>query len=423
MKLTKHTIIFGVDNADALPEDADIGSICIVGNINADSSIYYYNGIWNKLNNPTNIDPDLLLSKIKQVDGPNSGLDADTVDGLNGSQFQRNDTADVDIGPYPSTNEGTNRIIKDIGVFSDNNPGLILFAKKYDGSNVLPKQGFIGKVIVSRGGTTTYNFTEEYNIVCVSAYQSTKLYINGNVSNACLVEVTYNNEQWYGFYGNSMASRCIWLDGFLYTTQEPILIEDASSYTVTKVDGSDLYVNQYKVWNNGNDGIGSDLDADLLDGCNTEPNSCLGWNKIPVVTSEGIMEIGKYVDFHLTPDSTADYEPRLEAVDSDNLVINGNKVWHNGNTNVSFGTSGYQKLPNGLIIQWGGPVTVPASGGSAKVTFPIAFPNAFLQAFISVRSSATQMCGFNNETLTKMDIYTGAGDGTSRECHWMVIGY
>ena len=40
----------------------------------------------------------------------------------------------------------------------------------------------------------------------------------------------------------------------------------------------------------------------------------------------------------------------------------------------SFGMSGYQKLPSGLIIQWGSGAT--AADGSIAVTFPIAFPTA-----------------------------------------------
>lgn len=39
----------------------------------------------------------------------------------------------------------------------------------------------------------------------------------------------------------------------------------------------------------------------------------------------------------------------------------------------SFSGSGYQKLPGGLILQWG---LVTPSGGNATITFPIAFPNA-----------------------------------------------
>jgi len=41
--------------------------------------------------------------------------------------------------------------------------------------------------------------------------------------------------------------------------------------------------------------------------------------------------------------------------------------------------NGYQKLPTGLIIQWGRGLTTSDSNGIASFTFPIAFPNACFQ--------------------------------------------
>lgn len=53
----------------------------------------------------------------------------------------------------------------------------------------------------------------------------------------------------------------------------------------------------------------------------------------------------------------------------------------------SKGTSGYQKLPNGLIIQWG----VGALTKTANITnnFPIAFPNACLVVANAHRTTST----------------------------------
>jgi len=44
---------------------------------------------------------------------------------------------------------------------------------------------------------------------------------------------------------------------------------------------------------------------------------------------------------------------------------------------ASLAASGYQKLPSGLIIQWG-TGSVPGGGGGGTLTFPIAFPNEIL---------------------------------------------
>ncbi|WP_203452371.1 hypothetical protein [Lelliottia sp. RWM.1] len=46
---------------------------------------------------------------------------------------------------------------------------------------------------------------------------------------------------------------------------------------------------------------------------------------------------------------------------------------------ASLSGAGWQKLPSGLIIQWG--QVLSNSGGFAPWTFPIAFPNACLQIY------------------------------------------
>ena len=86
----------------------------------------------------------------------------------------------------------------------------------------------------------------------------------------------------------------------------------------------------------------------------------------------------------------------------------------------SLGTSGYQKLPGGLIIQWGYGM---ASVGDYANTFPIAFPTAKLSiafadvdqnplmTFVSV--SAFSTTGFN------LTVNTGA----NRNVYWIALGY
>lgn len=54
---------------------------------------------------------------------------------------------------------------------------------------------------------------------------------------------------------------------------------------------------------------------------------------------------------------------------------------------ASLASAGYQKLPSGLIIQWSGTGNITA-GGSAAITFPIAFPNACLRI---IGSAATNV--------------------------------
>jgi hypothetical protein len=60
-------------------------------------------------------------------------------------------------------------------------------------------------------------------------------------------------------------------------------------------------------------------------------------------------------------------------------------------TNLGFSggsTSGYQKLPGGLIIQWGSVTT--GGSGTATATFPITFPHAILSVTQTLQESGTQ---------------------------------
>ena len=93
-------------------------------------------------------------------------------------------------------------------------------------------------------------------------------------------------------------------------------------------------------------------------------------------------------------------------------------------SNVSLAASGYQKLPSGLIIQWGA-TGVITGGSSVAVTFPIAFPNACLNA------SATYTTGTNTTTPSAGSLSSLSTTGitvrnlgaTSNPIYWLVIGY
>lgn len=55
-------------------------------------------------------------------------------------------------------------------------------------------------------------------------------------------------------------------------------------------------------------------------------------------------------------------------------LVNSNVYQSNfTGSNQSLAAAGYQKLPGGLILQWG---TIPAADGTKAVTFPITFPTA-----------------------------------------------
>lgn len=59
----------------------------------------------------------------------------------------------------------------------------------------------------------------------------------------------------------------------------------------------------------------------------TQTNS---WGKVANIGTDGVMEIGKYIDFH-DMNANGDYTNRLESSGSGNLTINGQTLWHTGN--------------------------------------------------------------------------------------------
>lgn len=91
-------------------------------------------------------------------------------------------------------------------------------------------------------------------------------------------------------------------------------------------------------------------------------------------------------------------------------------------TNVNLASTGYQKLPSGLIIQWGSALQ---SAGVATYNFPLAFPSY----------SGNLVCSFKDYTAT--DGYTVQGMGLSSSefkikhnypggnirIAWITIGY
>lgn len=66
--------------------------------------------------------------------------------------------------------------------------------------------------------------------------------------------------------------------------------------------------NDYKVWHAGNDGSGSGLDADLLDGKHLHQGQ---WNSIPYIGGDGVMEIGSHIDFHQEQGMSSDFSCRI----------------------------------------------------------------------------------------------------------------
>ncbi|MBO4119827.1 hypothetical protein J5T34_03620 [Cupriavidus gilardii] len=93
-------------------------------------------------------------------------------------------------------------------------------------------------------------------------------------------------------------------------------------------------------------------------------------------------------------------------------------------TNQSLGASGYQKLPGGLILQWGG---VSAANGLGNVTFPIAFPTALVGVFIGETSGAgnPNVWGIRSQTRTGFIgvVCDLAGTAIADGSYYCALGY
>ncbi len=87
--------------------------------------------------------------------------------------------------------------------------------------------------------------------------------------------------------------------------------------------------------------------------------------------------------------------------------------------------NGYQKLPSGLIIQWGS-VSVSVSANTATQwgwTLPIAFPNACLQAFSSAGNDVTASSTTEVLTTTSITGYCYFGANATLVIRVFAIGY
>jgi len=117
---------------------------------------------------------------------------------------------------------------------------------------------------------------------------------------------------------------------------------------------------------------------------------------------------------------------QAQALLNDTAAITPLKLARAFEGNSSLGTSGYQKLPSGLIIQWGTTVSV-ASGSFVGVNFPITFPTAGVQMFATVTTAAalTESYSCATEIFSPAigRVYHFGSTGQPAVYRYFVIGY
>lgn len=119
----------------------------------------------------------------------------------------------------------------------------------------------------------------------------------------------------------------------LYEYQEQLWIKSSDGFQIGKI------------WTSANDGATSTLDAAMLAGRYPTANAAY-WNAVPYVGTDGVLEIGRYIDFHETSEHTGNYSARIDAA--------------NGQLYFSTGATFYGNL---LIPSDDGGLEVNATGG------------------------------------------------------------
>lgn len=93
-----------------------------------------------------------------------------------------------------------------------------------------------------------------------------------------------------------------------------------------------------------------------------------------------------------------------------------------GGSNQGLTANGYQKLPGGLIIQWG---QTNVSNNGTTVTFPVAFPTACLNVMMTDREAAATVqyvCAIQGTPTTVSFVGQSSFVGLNT-VFWLAIGY
>jgi len=110
------------------------------------------------------------------------------------------------------------------------------------------------------------------------------------------------------------------------------------------------------------------------------------------------------------------------------ILGNGNITFGDGTVQSSAGSqsissNGYQKLPSGLIIQWGS-ISVPSRVITA-FSFPITFPNACLTVNLQASGTGSYNSDLNGTSVTSVSTsqFNVWLNSSSWPMYYIAIGY
>lgn len=210
-------------------------------------------------------------------------------------------------------------------------------------------------------------------------------------------------------------------------------------------------VNGINVWHGGNDGSGSGLDADLLDGQDgsyyANVSARLGFT--PVRQGGGANQTTNTV--YIGWSNGSRLRAQVDSTDLGPIVFDGHiaDVWRSANDGSGSGLdadlldgldgtayakiadfvtskaqNGYCKLPNGVIMQWGR-FTANANG-STYCAFPISFATLCGAVTVSGVSGNAPDAKDNPAAVTSANVngfYAYSADDTAAAAHFIAFGY
>lgn len=96
-------------------------------------------------------------------------------------------------------------------------------------------------------------------------------------------------------------------------------------------------------------------------------------------------------------------------------------IWHSGNVWSSFGTNGYVRFPNGLILQWG---QCGTSSGSGSGSLPTTFPNicfGITVGMFGLSGPQSQFAIYGTASNSTWNVWSASG--TSLGGFYFAVGY
>ena len=242
---------------------------------------------------------------------------------------------------------------------NDSNSPTYLWATNSNGSSFLAARGSISVNYADSAGSVAWdNITEKPNSFTPSSHTHNS--INGSDNRS-----VNNTPNWYmtnigkasiytefcmngGAISSTYENRTTftpWIDS---SGEMPVQLAFNNSGMFMRTSSSSTTWNAWNtIWHSGNDGSGSGLDADKLDGYHATCGNNKPWGTIPAITDNGYMDVGRHFEFHYDNTTGSDF--------STALMCSGNY----GNVVNLPSASGTLALTSQI------PTSLPANGGNA----------------------------------------------------------